>query len=363
MRRSCLRRSAQTRGGAHDHHQTRPRDRSRARVRRGRRPRRRLRVQAGRPGTHTHPHGWRRLLRLGAGGVDRRHEHGRPDPPHPRRGGDPADESSLDGLVAAWAAWAQTAPDVGIQTRNVLTGLEARTAAHSRAAARQEHDFKGQSAGNGSLMRTAPLVLGYLRDEEGEEAKLAEAARAISDLTHFEADAGDGCVLWCVAIRHAVLTGELDVLRGLELLDRRQLGRSDSSAPSTPNRSTSPTRTAGSCPRSRPPMPRSSRAPPWRTPSSARSAPETTPTRWPRSPGAWRERCTARRHSGRVARTAPRVAGAAGGRPGRPQRAGPRRAVARAGARSEDAVGDPPARPTWRARSHPDSAATVLGRP
>ncbi|KTR19536.1 ADP-ribosylglycohydrolase family protein [Curtobacterium citreum] len=141
------------------------------------------------------------------------------------RGGDPADESSLDGLVAAWAAWAQTAPDVGIQTRNVLTGLEARTAAHSRAAARQEHEFKGQSAGNGSLMRTAPLVLGYFRDEDGEEAKLAEAARAISDLTHFEADAGDGCVLWCVAIRHAVRTGELDMLRGIELLDldRRQL--------------------------------------------------------------------------------------------------------------------------------------------
>ncbi len=75
------------------------------------------------------------------------------------------------------------APDVGIQTRNVLTGLEARTAAHSRAAARQEHEFKGQSAGNGSLMRTAPLVLGYLRDDDDEEAKLAEAARAISDLT------------------------------------------------------------------------------------------------------------------------------------------------------------------------------------
>ncbi|WP_338084834.1 NUDIX domain-containing protein, partial [Curtobacterium citreum] len=62
MQRSCLRRSAQTRGGAHEHHHTRPRDRCRARLRRGRRPRRRLRVQAGGAGTHTHPHGRRRVL-------------------------------------------------------------------------------------------------------------------------------------------------------------------------------------------------------------------------------------------------------------------------------------------------------------
>ncbi len=135
------------------------------------------------------------------------------------RGGDPASEAALDGLVAAWADWARTAPDVGIQTRNVLSGLEARTASRARAAARREHEARGRSAGNGSLMRTAPLVLGYLRGDDGEAVRLAGAARAISDLTHHEQDAGDACVLWCEAIRHAVLTGELDVLRGLELLD------------------------------------------------------------------------------------------------------------------------------------------------
>ncbi|MGU3409335.1 ADP-ribosylglycohydrolase family protein [Microbacterium sp. M1A1_1b] len=135
------------------------------------------------------------------------------------RGGDPASEAALDGLVAAWASWAVNAPDVGIQTRNVLTGLEAHTASHARAAARQEHEYKGQSAGNGSLMRTAPLVLGYLTGAPDEEPRLAAAARAISDLTHYESDAGDACVLWCAAIRHAVLTGELDVRRGLDLLD------------------------------------------------------------------------------------------------------------------------------------------------
>ncbi|GAA1494944.1 ADP-ribosylglycohydrolase family protein [Curtobacterium herbarum] len=134
------------------------------------------------------------------------------------RGDDPAAEATLDGLVGAWGQWALDAPDVGIQTREVLSGLEAHTAAASRLAARRVHESTGRSAGNGSLMRTVPLVLAYLRGDDGEEERLASAARAVSDLTHHEADAGDACVLWCVAIRHAVLHGELDVLRGLDLL-------------------------------------------------------------------------------------------------------------------------------------------------
>jgi ADP-ribosyl-[dinitrogen reductase] hydrolase len=135
------------------------------------------------------------------------------------RGDDPAAEATLDGFVAAWVQWAQTAPDVGIQTSSVLSGLEARTASASRAAARQVHESTGRSAGNGSLMRAAPLVLAYLSGDDDEEDRLASAARAASDLTHYEADAGDACVLWCVAIRHTVLHGELDVLRGLDLLE------------------------------------------------------------------------------------------------------------------------------------------------
>jgi ADP-ribosyl-[dinitrogen reductase] hydrolase len=55
-------------------------------------------------------------------------------------------------------------------------------------------------------MRTAPLALAYLDDE----AALVEAARAVSELTHYEPEAGDACVLWCCAIRHAILTGLLD---------------------------------------------------------------------------------------------------------------------------------------------------------
>lgn len=134
-------------------------------------------------------------------------------------GHDLADEQALDDIVAKWVDWARTAPDVGIQLRAVL-GRTAPSAAAVRAVAEEHHDRQGRSAGNGSLMRTAPVALAYLDDPAG----LAVAARVISSLTHFEADAGDACVLWCLAIRHAVLEGELDVRVGLTALpvERRE---------------------------------------------------------------------------------------------------------------------------------------------
>jgi len=119
----------------------------------------------------------------------------------------PLDESALDGIVAAWAGWARTAPDVGIQTRRVLAALPVPTAAASRIAAREVHDATGHSAGNGSLMRTAPLVLGFLDDPAG----LATAARQVSELTHYERDAADACAIWCLAIRQTILVGDGDV--------------------------------------------------------------------------------------------------------------------------------------------------------
>ena len=60
-------------------------------------------------------------------------------------------------------------------------------------------------------MRTAPVALAYLDDETA----LVEAARAVSELTHYDPEAGDACVLWCTAIRHAILTGKLDARIGL----------------------------------------------------------------------------------------------------------------------------------------------------
>ncbi len=138
-------------------------------------------------------------------------------------GCDARDEAVQDTIVARWLKWSHTAKDVGIQTHSVLSGAARRgiSAERARAEAANVHQRTGRSGGNGSLMRTAPLALAYLDDEEA----LVEAARAISELTHFDPDAGDACMLWTLAIRHAVLTAELDVRVGLCHLDadRRDL--------------------------------------------------------------------------------------------------------------------------------------------
>lgn len=135
-------------------------------------------------------------------------------------GRDLREDAVLDGIVDQWAIWAKSAPDVGPELGEILANT-APTAAAIRAVARSFHERSRRSAGNGSLMRTAPIALAYLDDP----GSLALVARAVSDLTHFEEDAGDACELWCLAIRHAVQTGELDIRIGLTALapERRSL--------------------------------------------------------------------------------------------------------------------------------------------
>ncbi|WIM87449.1 ADP-ribosylglycohydrolase family protein [Candidatus Mycobacterium wuenschmannii] len=139
-------------------------------------------------------------------------------------GSDLREASAQNAIVARWWEWSRTAKDVGIQTSSVLRaagrdGLI--TADRARAESELLHTHSGRTAGNGSLMRTAPVALRYLGDEDA----MVAAARAISELTHYDPEAGDACVLWCCAIRHAVHTGELHVRIGLRHIDaeRREL--------------------------------------------------------------------------------------------------------------------------------------------
>lgn len=89
----------------------------------------------------------------------------------------------------------------------------------AREAARL-HEQTGRTAGNGSLMRTGPVALAYLNDPSG----CADAARKVSSLTHHDPVAGDACVLWCEAIRKAVLCGVTVLEDGLPLIpaERRE---------------------------------------------------------------------------------------------------------------------------------------------
>jgi ADP-ribosyl-[dinitrogen reductase] hydrolase len=137
-------------------------------------------------------------------------------------GADLREEEALDAIARRWHEWSQHAKDVGVQTRSVLSqaGRHGISAQKARAKSAGLHKLTGRTAGNGSLMRTAPLALAYLDDE----AALVEAARAVSELTHYDPEAGDACVLWCCAIRHAILTGLLDARIGLQYI---AIGRRD----------------------------------------------------------------------------------------------------------------------------------------
>jgi ADP-ribosyl-[dinitrogen reductase] hydrolase len=128
----------------------------------------------------------------------------------------------LDDLAADWFRWSKDATDVGLQTAMVLRAANENrppSAVQLHAAAAHLAAQGRRTGGNGSLMRTAPVALAYLGDPES----IVTAARAISDLTHADPDAGDACVLQCLAIDRAVRTGELDLRTGLDALapDRR----------------------------------------------------------------------------------------------------------------------------------------------
>ncbi|HXV94890.1 MAG TPA: ADP-ribosylglycohydrolase family protein [Pseudonocardia sp.] len=131
-------------------------------------------------------------------------------------GADLREEVALDRVAAGFLRWYGDGPaDIGNQTRAVLGPLrgtpEPGAAARMRERAAQLHARTGRTAGNGSLMRTGPVALAHL----GDPGAIAGAARAASALTHHDPAAGDACVLWSLAIDHAVRTGELDLRVGL----------------------------------------------------------------------------------------------------------------------------------------------------
>jgi ADP-ribosyl-[dinitrogen reductase] hydrolase len=124
--------------------------------------------------------------------------------------GGPIDPHRVGDRFLAWYARGPT--DVGMQIRWVLAGARSGADLADRAAAYCRNNPR--CAGNGSLMRTAPVALAHL----GDPAALAETARAVSDLTHGDPMCGDACVLWCRAIAHAVGEEGFDIRVGLDLV-------------------------------------------------------------------------------------------------------------------------------------------------
>lgn len=126
-------------------------------------------------------------------------------------------DEGLTAIARRFRSWFETGPaDIGIQTSRVLNVAgPAPTAERLLYVSEALHEQTGHTAGNGSLMRTAAVALPHLDDP----AAVAAAAGAISRLTHYDPRAGEACVLWSLAIRHAVMEGELDIRVGLDLLE------------------------------------------------------------------------------------------------------------------------------------------------
>ena len=150
------------------------------------------------------------------------------------KGSDLRDAQTLARLIEAWRDWATTAKDVGSQTRSVLYSLTNTTEEAARKASEEHHIRSNRSGGNGALMRTAPVGLAYLNNPQG----LTEAATRIAQLTHWEEDAAEACVLWCQAIRYAVTSNILDIRIGIEELSvssqEKWLARIDDAEMKTP---------------------------------------------------------------------------------------------------------------------------------
>ncbi len=144
----------------------------------------------------------------------------------------------LEAIGGGFLEWFHDDPkDVGVSTAAVLRASGGDPAALRTAADDYFRSHPDGAAGNGSLMRTAPVAIAHL----GDDAAIAEAARAVSRLTHGDPLAADACVLWCIAIDRAVRERRLDgVWDGLDLLDasardrwRQHLEEAEDAPPST----------------------------------------------------------------------------------------------------------------------------------
>ncbi|PWF27542.1 ADP-ribosylglycohydrolase family protein [Ancrocorticia populi] len=127
-------------------------------------------------------------------------------------------DSTLDVIAENFMTWLREgATDVGTQTRAVLGGFDDYAGTASAKLKKSAKAYSAQTdraAGNGALMRTAPVGLAYL----DSPTATAQAAVAVAGLTHDDQLVDESCILWTEAIRNAVVTGEIAIRPGIDLL-------------------------------------------------------------------------------------------------------------------------------------------------
>ena len=127
--------------------------------------------------------------------------------------------SDLDAIASNFLAWYQAGPvDVGNQTSSVLGS--AAIPQDLAVVAVAFMDANPEAAGNGALMRTAPVALAALDDR----TEIAGLAGSIASLPHAHPDSVAACVLWSLAIQQAITTAEPDQVFDWEAAVRNGLG-------------------------------------------------------------------------------------------------------------------------------------------
>ncbi len=121
-------------------------------------------------------------------------EHGRVDP---------------DDLGRRYVAWSAHAFDIGNQTAAALRRIEAGTPARDAGLAVWRASGR-EAAGNGSLMRTAPIAIAYAGRSLGE---LVDAALADSLITHADPRCALACAMLDAAIACALTDAHGDLPR------------------------------------------------------------------------------------------------------------------------------------------------------
>lgn len=123
-----------------------------------------------------------------------------------------------DDVAARYVEWLRSQPkDVGNITRLALRAWEKGNTLPQ--AAMGAHRQLGQSAGNGTIMRCAPVALRYAYDER----RLMDASRDEALITHFDPRAGTGSIAVNLLIRHLLHGVPLaDALRSVAQRIRRE---------------------------------------------------------------------------------------------------------------------------------------------
>jgi len=131
-----------------------------------------------------------------------------------------AADAGLRAVAGNWLTWRARGSllDAGTGTVRVLhavKGLVDRSPQAILEVSRRQLARPRRGAGNGAVMRTAPVALAFL----GDPAGAARAAAAIAELTHPAPRATQAAALWTVLCERAVTTGALDLATALDAVD------------------------------------------------------------------------------------------------------------------------------------------------